>query len=84
MEHYLAVAKRMVIVSALLLGFGAAAAAQGELGTITGTLKDAQGGVMPGVTATAVNARDQRQDDRHHQRVGRLCAAVARQRQATV
>jgi hypothetical protein len=55
MEHYLAVAKRTVIVSALLLSFGSAAAAQGELGTITGTLKDAQGGVMPGVTATAVN-----------------------------
>jgi hypothetical protein len=31
------------------------ASAQGELGTITGTLRDVQGGVMPGVTATAVN-----------------------------
>ena len=31
------------------------AAAQGELASITGTLTDAQGGVMPGVTATAVN-----------------------------
>lgn len=31
------------------------AAAQTELGTITGTIKDAQGAVLPGVTATAVN-----------------------------
>ncbi len=55
MEHCFAVAKRMSVVFLLFLGSAAAADAQGELGTITGTLKDAQGGVMPGVTATAVN-----------------------------
>ena len=37
------------------MGLASNAAAQGELATITGTLTDAQGGVMPGVTATAVN-----------------------------
>jgi len=55
MGHYFAVTQRMGIVVLLLLGFAVAADAQGELGTITGTLKDVQGGVMPGVTATAVN-----------------------------
>ncbi len=55
MVHYFVAAKRTGIVLLLLLGSAAAAVAQGELGTITGTLKDAQGGVMPGVTATAVN-----------------------------
>jgi hypothetical protein len=44
-----------LLASVLLLSFASAAAAQGELATITGTLTDAQGGVIPGVTATAVN-----------------------------
>ena len=48
--------KRAVFV-ALLIGLaGRTAAAQNELGTITGTVRDAQGAVLPGVTATAVNA----------------------------
>ncbi len=42
-------------MAALMLACASAAAAQGELATITGTLTDAQGGVMPGVTATIVN-----------------------------
>ena len=53
------------------------AAAQTELGTITGTIKDAQGAILPGVTATAVNARHERHDGRGHQRPGRLPAVVA-------
>ena len=52
---YLAIASRILVAGALLLSSVAPAVAQGELGTITGTLTDAQGGVMPGVTATAVN-----------------------------
>ena len=47
----------MLLLCALAVApaFAAPAAAQGELGTITGRLTDAQGGVLPGVTATAVN-----------------------------
>ncbi|MGH9308856.1 MAG: carboxypeptidase regulatory-like domain-containing protein [Vicinamibacterales bacterium] len=51
--------QRLVAPCALALLFVATpatrAAGQAELGTITGTLKDPQGGVLPGVTATAVN-----------------------------
>ena len=54
MEHYLA-PSGWSSCPRCCWASGTAAAAQGELGTITGTLKDAQGGVMPGVTATAVN-----------------------------
>jgi carboxypeptidase family protein len=45
--------------SCVVLAFVCAAqvaSAQTELATITGTIKDAQGAVLPGVTATAVNA----------------------------
>ena len=39
----------------LTLGLAASAAAQGERGVIGGTIADAQGGVLPGVTVTARN-----------------------------
>ena len=39
----------------LTLGLAASAAAQGERGVIGGTVADAQGGVLPGVTVTARN-----------------------------
>jgi hypothetical protein len=39
----------------LLTLCGTHATAQTELGAITGTVKDPQGGVLPGVTASAVN-----------------------------
>ena len=52
MERWFA---RAVIVTALLFGSARLAAAQAELGTITGTVKDAQNAVLPGVTASAVN-----------------------------
>ena len=39
----------------LTLGLAAPAAAQGERGVIGGTVADAQGGVLPGVTVTARN-----------------------------
>lgn len=55
MKPYLAIASRLFVAAALLVGGASVASAQGELATITGTLTDAQGGVMPGVTATAVN-----------------------------
>jgi hypothetical protein len=48
--------KRAVFVALLICFAGRTAAAQNELGTITGTVRDAQGAVLPGVTATAVNA----------------------------
>jgi len=40
---------------ALLLGVAASAGAQGVTGTITGTVKDAQGGVIPGATVTLIS-----------------------------
>jgi hypothetical protein len=46
---------RSLFVAGLLLAASSSASAQGELGTITGTLTDAQGAVLPGVTATVVN-----------------------------
>ena len=55
MLHTFTVVTRTVVSLVLVLASASLAAAQGELGTITGTLTDAQGGVMPGVTATAVN-----------------------------
>jgi Carboxypeptidase regulatory-like domain len=45
---------------ALLLVSATQAFAQFDRGTISGTIKDEQGGVMPGVTVTAVNQQTQR------------------------
>ena len=44
-----------VLALLLTLGLAAPAAAQGERGVIGGTVSDAQGGVLPGVTVTARN-----------------------------
>src|SRR5262245_11635594 len=44
-----------VLALLLTLGLSAPAAAQGERGVIGGTVTDAQGGVLPGVTVTARN-----------------------------
>ena len=44
-----------LLVLLLTLGLAAPAAAQGERGVIGGTVVDAQGGVLPGVTVTARN-----------------------------
>lgn len=43
-------------VGALMLVLAASAAAQGVTGTITGTVKDVQGGVIPGATVTLISA----------------------------
>lgn len=48
--------KRALILALLLFCAAGSAAAQTELGTITGTIKDAQGAVLPGVTVTALNS----------------------------
>src|SRR5205814_11329 len=45
-----------LMVLLLTLGLAASAAAQGERGVIGGTVADAQGGVLPGVTVTARNS----------------------------
>ena len=46
----------LILVALLLtLGLAAPAMAQGERGVIGGTVADAQGGVLPGVTVTARN-----------------------------
>src|SRR6185503_7144916 len=47
---------RLSVFVVLVLGLALPSAAQTELGSITGTLKDPQGAVLPGVTATAVNS----------------------------
>jgi hypothetical protein len=47
---------RVGILTLLIVCAGRSAWAQAELGTITGTIKDAQGAVLPGVTVTAVKA----------------------------
>src|SRR4051794_26587280 len=50
---------RASIVLLLLAAAAAPAAAQFDRGTISGTIKDEQGGVMPGVTVTARNTQTQ-------------------------
>ena len=45
--------RRLVLICALLIVSAAPAAAQFDRGTISGTIKDEQGGVMPGVAVTA-------------------------------
>src|SRR5258706_11236957 len=44
---------------ALFVGSVVPAAAQFDRGSISGTIKDQQGGVMPGVTVTATNTKTQ-------------------------
>ena len=51
--------RRLVWALALTLVASMPAFAQFERGTISGTIKDAQGGVMPGVTVTATNQQTQ-------------------------
>jgi hypothetical protein len=46
---------RYASVGAIVLGLAAAAAAQGVTGTLTGTVKDSQGGVIPGATVTIIS-----------------------------
>ena len=46
---------RIFVLLLLTLGLAVTASAQGERGVITGTVADAQGGVLPGVTITVRN-----------------------------
>jgi hypothetical protein len=46
----------MAAVGTVLLVLAASVAAQGVTGTITGTVKDTQGGVIPGATVTLISA----------------------------
>ena len=55
MKHW----RNVALALALLLGSVVPAFAQFDRGTISGTIKDEQGGVMPGVTVTATNTQTQ-------------------------
>jgi hypothetical protein len=46
---------RYLAAGAIVLAAAAVAAAQGVTGTITGTVKDAQGGIIPGATVTVIS-----------------------------
>ena len=54
-EHRQTAVRQLFIALALLIVSVSPAFAQLDRGTISGTIKDAQGGVMPGVTVTAVS-----------------------------
>ena len=59
-EHRQPVSIRMIVCTfALLLAAAAPAFAQFDRGTISGTIKDQQGGVVPGVTVTVTNQATQ-------------------------
>ena len=51
--------RRFAFTSLLLLGVATSAFAQFDRGTITGTVKDAQGGIVPGVTVTLTSTQTQ-------------------------
>ena len=51
--------RRIVLSSLLLLGAASTAFAQFDRGTITGTVKDAQGGIVPGATVTITSSQTQ-------------------------
>jgi hypothetical protein len=51
MKHW----RNIALALALLIGSVASAFAQFDRGSISGTIKDEQGGVMPGVTVTVTN-----------------------------
>src|SRR5262249_58834477 len=51
--------RNIVLALALLVGSVAPAFAQFDRGAISGTIKDEQGGVMPGVTVTVTNTQTQ-------------------------
>jgi hypothetical protein len=55
LPHTLTNVTRLVAALILVAASATTVLAQGELATITGTIRDTQGGVMPGVTATAIN-----------------------------
>ena len=51
--------RKVALMLALLLAIAMPAIAQLERGTISGTIKDTQGGVIPGATVTATNTQTQ-------------------------
>ena len=54
-------ARISALLVALALALNGAAAAQERFGTISGTVKDQQGGTLPGLTVTATNNETKRQ-----------------------
>src|SRR5215204_6522435 len=56
-EHRQTALRQLFIALALLIVSVSPAFAQLDRATISGTIKDAQGGVMPGVTVTAVSTQ---------------------------
>lgn len=61
-KHRPLAVRRLVWTFALLIAGAAPATAQFDRGTISGTIKDEQGGVMPGVTVTVRHTQTQRLD----------------------
>src|SRR5438874_12934393 len=59
MSQFVRRATRAMMACATLLVLAAPAAAQFDRGQISGRVKDAQGGVVPGATVTATNAQTQ-------------------------
>ena len=58
-HSWYALLRRIAITCLFLLGVATTALAQFDRGTITGTVKDAQGGIVPGATVTVTSTQTQ-------------------------
>ena len=64
---------RLALIFAVIIAGAVHAAAQITTGTVSGTIKDAQGGVIPGATVVLISETQGHQvRSRGHQRDGRL------------
>ncbi len=72
--------KRMMLVVTLALMMVGGAIAQSTTGTITGTVSDVTGAVLPGVGGYGNKRRNEPDSKLNHERVGKLHCSAATDR----